>query len=84
MGNKQLSDSFKVLEQRQKSLDVLPRPLAEGKNNRSMHDLISGGEAASGKREEEVEEAPAIIVFVLGGMTYSEIRSVDKVKFKGQ
>ena len=83
MGNKQLSDSFKVLEQRQKSLDVLPRPLAEGKNNRSMHDLISGGnEAASGKRDKE-EDAPAIIVFVVGGMTYSEIRSVDKVKFKG-
>ena len=73
MGNKQLSDSFKVLEQRQKSLDVLPRPLAEGKNNRSMQNLISGDEA-SNKRE---EEAAAIIVFVIGGMTYSEIRSVD-------
>lgn len=72
MGNKQLSDSFKVLEQRRKSLDV-PRPLAEGKNNRSMQNLISGDEA-SNKRE---EEAAAIIVFVIGGMTYSEIRSVD-------
>ena len=72
LGNKQLTDNFKVLEQRQKSLDV-PRPLAQGKNNRSMQNLISSDDASSKKDE----EAPAIIVFVVGGMTYSEIRSVD-------
>ena len=72
LGNKQLTDNFKVLEQRQKSLDV-PRPLAQGRNNRSMQNLISSDEATSKKDE----EAPAIIVFVVGGMTYSEIRSVD-------
>ena len=73
MGNKQLSDSFKVLEQRRKSVDV-PRPLVEGKKNRSMQDLISEGEA-SNKRAEEGEVAD-IIIFIVGGMTYSEIRYV--------
>ena len=73
LGNKQLADSFKVLEQRQKSLDMRPASLqlAGGKNNRSMDELTSGGNEGSDSKE---EEAPAIIVFIIGGMTYSEIR----------
>ena len=73
VGNKQLADSFKVLEQRQKSLDMRPASLqlAGGKNNRSMDELTSGGNEGSDSKE---EEAPAIIVFIIGGMTYSEIR----------
>ena len=75
MGNKQLADSFKVLEQRQKSLDMRPASLqlAGGKNNRSMDELTSGGNEGSDSKE---EEAPAIIVFIIGGMTYSEIRLI--------
>ena len=75
MGNKQLADSFKVLEQRQKSLDIRPPSLklTEGKNNRSMDELTSGGGGNEGSDSKE-EEAPAIIVFIIGGMTYSEIR----------
>ena len=74
MGNKQLADSFKVLEQRQKSLDIRPPSLklTEGKNNRSMDELTSGGGNEGSDSKEE--EAPAIIVFIIGGMTYSEIR----------
>ena len=70
VGNKQLSDSFKVLEQRQKSLSV-SRALPEGRTNRSMQDLVS----SCGQTASDEEEDGAIIVFFVGGMTYSEIRS---------
>ena len=76
MGNKQLADSFKVLEQRQKSLDIRPPSLklTEGKNNRSMDELTSSGGGGNEGSDSKEEEAPAIIVFIIGGMTYSEIR----------
>ena len=85
MGNKQLADSFKVLEQRQKSLDIRPPSLklTEGKNNRSMDELTSSGGGNEGSDSKE-EEAPAIIVFIIGGMTYSEIREIRSSHIVGQ